>query len=133
MRNLEAMPDPKKVFTLNQAFMAAYSLALPVLFPILASSNSGKVLWAGSNIIFILLPFLAGLPVGFQFPLANKIYAGKGKGPGSSAGLIYGADLSGSCLGALLASAVLVPILGMGGACLFASVINIAISIMLLL
>ena len=101
-----------------------YPLILPAVFQRLASSGSGAVL-------FIILPLLAGFIGGFQFPLANKIYTGNKKDIGMAAGLTYGVDLAGACLGALSAGIFLIPVLGMGGACLALGGLNFAILVVL--
>ncbi|MDD5136138.1 MAG: fused MFS/spermidine synthase, partial [Candidatus Omnitrophica bacterium] len=84
-----------------QCAFAVYPLVLPVVFGWLNTSGSLAVSWAGQNVIFTLLPFLAGFIGGFQFPVANKIYAREEKNMGAAAGLTYGVDLIGSSLGAL--------------------------------
>jgi hypothetical protein len=62
----------------------------------------------------VILPVISGLVGGLIFPLANKIYLGDT--PQGSAhiasGTLYGVDLVGSGLGAMLVSAVLIPIVG---------------------
>lgn len=55
-----------------------------------------------------LLAVLCGLLGGFQFPVASRIF---GPRPGSI-GSLYGLDLAGSCAGALVFSAYLIPVYG---------------------
>ena len=61
--------------------------------------------------VFPLLALVAGALTGAAFPLAVALRAGR------AAGLLYGADLAGGCLGALLGAALFVPVLGIPQTC----------------
>ena len=52
--------------------------------------------------------------VGAQFPLASKLHF---KGVSQTAAVLYNADLFGACIGALLVSALLVPLFGLVFVC----------------
>jgi len=71
-----------------------------------------------SEFLFYLLNFLCGMTAGMQFVTAVQ-QVGGGRTPvaaqeqASIAGKLYGLDLAGSLLGALLASVLLVPLLGL--------------------
>jgi predicted membrane-bound spermidine synthase len=124
------MPGLKKdklAFAATQCAVCIYPLILPIILWMLAGSGSKAILWLGSNVVFILLPAISGFIGGFQFPLANKIYLGKREEVGRIAGLSYGVDLFGSCLGALLTGAVLVPVLGIPKTCLAISLVSFAV------
>jgi spermidine synthase len=88
---------------LTQAALAVTAFLLPSL---LSLSLAG--------LLFPLLLVLIGVLGGLQFPLAVALSGGK---PGQATGLIYGADLLGGCVGALLGGILLVPLLGVSGAC----------------
>lgn len=60
--------------------------------------------------LFYICACLTGFLAGFVFPIANHLYLDIGKG--KQIGLIYGADLIGSCLGVLLTAGFLVSIWG---------------------
>jgi len=57
---------------------------------------------------YYLLALLAGFAAGTKFPVINKIYLKKS----SNLGAVYGVDLIGGSLGALLAGTFLLPVLG---------------------
>lgn len=61
--------------------------------------------------LFPLLALLGGMLGGMAFPLALVLVDNKGNA-GHTTGLLYAADLVGGCLGALLGTALLVPLLG---------------------
>jgi spermidine synthase len=69
--------------------------------------------------LFLGLNLLGGLFVGAIFALMTSAAETFGWRPESSAGLLYGADLAGACIGALAAGSLLIPLLGMRPACLF--------------
>ena len=74
--------------------------------------------------LFPLLTLIAGAVGGFQFPLANKLYLRPERGIVHSAGTTYGIDLAGSCLGAAIASALLLPLLGVFYTCIAVCLLN---------
>ncbi len=125
--------DDMKVFTWTQVSICIYPLLLPVIFMWLSGARGDTVSWMGSNIVFPLLPAVAGIIGGIQFPLANKIYLEDKKSVGRVAGLSYGLDLLGACAGALLASAFLIPVLGIFGACLLVALVNVTVLAILMM
>jgi spermidine synthase len=70
------------------------------------------------------LTFVAGLLNGADFPLATACCLALTKGPEKATGTVYGVELFGACAGALLASVVVAPILGIVACCLLAAVGN---------
>ncbi|MFA5143901.1 MAG: hypothetical protein WC522_07045 [Candidatus Omnitrophota bacterium] len=116
--------DCRSAFLRTQLLFVVYPLALPVIFGPLGASGLGAVSWFGQNVVFNLLPLLAGFIGGFQFPLANKICAAGGRDIGAVAGMTYGVDLIGSCLGALVTGVFLIPVLGIPESCWAAAALN---------
>jgi len=111
------------------AGVAVYSGVLPLVLqlPVLVPA-----------FVFPLLALVAGALTGAAFPLAVALTlplplpkreggeqltpppprGGQGEGgAGRLAGLLYGADLAGGCLGALLGAALFVPVLGIPQTC----------------
>jgi spermidine synthase len=90
---------------------------------------------------FLLLAMVAGGLTGLAYPVAAAcLEAEKGK-PGrvahrpmldGTAGLLYGADLVGGCVGAALASGLMVPVLGIPQTCLTVALVGLAGVIVLL-
>ncbi len=86
--------------------------------------------------VFLIMSFLCGILVGFQFPLATKIYlkAAPSKGQvGHTAGLLYGADLFGGFFGGLLGGVFLIPVLGLKASCLTVAILKISSFLLFLL
>lgn len=121
------MPGLKKdiqVFIYMQLGLGIYALTLPLVFWWLAGARQMNNIWIGANIVFILLPIIAGFIGGMQFPLANKIYLEKKENIGQAGGLVYGVDLLGSCLGALSSGIFFIPLLGIPVTCSVLAAIN---------
>jgi spermidine synthase len=132
---IKIMPHLKKdlnLFIWTQVSICIYPLILPLFFWWLSGNKTEITYWLGSNILFPFLPIVSGFIGGFQFPLANKIYLAKQEDIGRVAGVSYSMDLFGSCLGALLTGAFLVPILGIYKTCVVVAMLNFAALILLL-
>lgn len=113
--------DECALFFKIQIGMVVYPLLLPIVFYIFSKSGSR----IGENIVLPYLPVIAGFIGGFQFPLGNKIYLGDRKEIGLSAGITYGIDLFGACIGVLLISAFILPILGITQTCFLTFIVNL--------
>lgn len=76
------------------------------------------------ELIFLLLAAAIGALVGFEYPIANKLFLDRHGGDPRKAGVIYGVDLAGSCVGALLAGVWMLPVLGITGTMVVLAVLN---------
>lgn len=88
-------------------------VSAPALYGLLRLMNlaSGPAqLWLVSHVMFPVLALGAGWLGGWQFPVASRIYFASRQA--SSPGALYGLDLTGACLGALLISGYLLPVYG---------------------
>ena len=108
---LERIKNESGTFIKLEIFIVLFSAALPALILIL------------HPLTFLVLSFFSGFLIGAEFPLANKIYLAlnaKREGPDLSgtAGLLYGADLTGGWLGGIIGGVILLPILGLFGTCM---------------
>ncbi|GAH98942.1 unnamed protein product, partial [marine sediment metagenome] len=118
-KRLEQLSDDYGLFIKTQMAVSVYPVILPLIFYALNAATASRFIsWLGSNIVFTFLPVISGFIGGFQFPLANKIILKNTNIIGRTAGLSYGMDLLGACLGALLVSAFLVPLLGITQTCI---------------
>lgn len=133
-RAMENIKNLKALYLKTQAVICIYPLALPLIFIYIAKINLLRP-DIGNNLqlSFAFLPIIAGFIGGFQFPLANKLCLKTSEDVGRTTGLLYGVDLFGSCIGGLLAALLLVPILGIIHTCIFLSILNILILILLLI
>jgi len=81
------------------------------------------------EVLFLLIPAIIGGLISFEFPIINKLYLSKIKNPRKKAGTIYGTDLIGSCIGAILISIFLIPLFGIINVLIFLVFINLAVLI----
>jgi spermidine synthase len=113
---LEWAKRPLRVLIAAQGVAMLYALLLP--FALLKAAALPL-----PNLSFPLLTLLAGFLGGMDFPLAAELTKGS---VGRVAGLIYGADLVGACLGAFLSSALLIPVLGIPQTCYAVALLSLA-------
>ena len=132
-KKLDKIEDPVGAFIKIQICVTLYPLILPVVFSLVAQNRSLHLSWLGSNIIFPALPVIAGFIGGLQFPLGNKIYLSGRRGVGQTGGTTYGIDLIGACLGALLVSAFIIPIIGIFQTCIAVGLLNFSVLLCLIL
>ena len=81
----------------------------------------------------VLLPALAlllAVLVGMEFPLAARVDF---QGVAPTAGRLHLADLFGACLGAMLVSTLLIPLISVTGVCVLVAALNVVSGAVLLL
>lgn len=120
----EQMPEKKHLARL--AFgITAFAILLPgALRGLLAAGLSS---WLGQGAFALLAIVLATL-VGMQFPLAARVSSSD---PSSTAARLFTADYVGACLGALLVSTLLIPLLGVSVVCFLTAGLNLLAGIVL--
>lgn len=84
---------------------------------------------AAIELVFLLLAAAIGACVGFEYPVANKLYLERHGGESRKAGVIYGVDLIGSCLGALLTGVWMLPVMGITGTMIVLVVLNLTVAV----
>ncbi|HSW35408.1 MAG TPA: hypothetical protein VLH18_02280, partial [Candidatus Limnocylindrales bacterium] len=104
----------------TQLLIVILSIIIAVLLPAAAAVQFPSIVF----VLFSALTFTAGLINGIGFPLSTACYMKLNGHAEKSAGIVYSVELSGACIGAALASVVVVPILGIIASCIFAGVIN---------
>ena len=115
-----------RALALLQAAAAVAPPLLCGLFSILARADG-----AAASPLFPALALGCGMLGGYQFPLASRIFFSSGRHRG--AGTLYALDLAGSCLGAMLISAWLIPVFGFFRTALLAAIVNLAPAAMAIL
>ena len=73
---------------------------------------------------FFILTALSGLAGGFQFPVADSLYRASLSDRRAGPGAIYGVDLAGSSVGALITGSLMIPIIGMIPVLAFLAALN---------
>ncbi|AHE98944.1 fused MFS/spermidine synthase [Thioalkalivibrio paradoxus] len=103
-----------------QLTIAVFATLIAVVLPHAAGVESASAVF----LLFSGLTFVSGLLNGLDFPLATESFRALNRRAERSAGMVYGIELAGACLGAALASAVVAPILGIVACCLLAAIVN---------
>jgi len=102
-----------------------YSICLPFLLISFHLNLWKSWVFSSVQVFLLLLSLISGVLVGVEFPLANKIYLKDINEVGFVASRLYTADLIGACLGALIVSVVMVPVLGILSTGIFIITINL--------
>ncbi len=74
--------------------------------------------------LFSAMTFLAGIFNGADFPISVACCQSLSKDPEKATGTVYGVELFGACAGALVASVVIAPVLGITAVCILAAIAN---------
>lgn len=119
---LEKGVNLSKIYNSAQLSLSIYSVILPAIFLFL-----GK-----AHILFTGLPAVIGFIGGLQFPLANGMRLRRKEYAGKTAGFLYAIDLLGACAGALLTSAILIPVIGINAACYLTGFVNFLVYLLLI-
>jgi spermidine synthase len=125
-RYMERIRKDVFCFLWIEASMVTFSIVVPLIFLGWGSYLEHPGLTMVGRILFLILSMLTGLLIGLQFPLAGKIYLGSSRNVGSTAGLLYGADLVGGWAGGIAGGVVLLPVIGLVETCLFLSILKLA-------
>jgi len=111
----------------------AYSIFVALLLGLIFAGIARLPSFLPAEVFLSILNCAAGFLVGLEFPLANKIYLAGNERVGQVAGSLYAADLLGGCVGAILASVFLVPVLGVPHTCFVIAMLNGASLVLLLI
>jgi spermidine synthase len=103
--------------------IAAYSIIIPLLLFLLRGVTGSVGLSLISYALFPLMTVVIGFLVGALFPVASKL---RFKEAGETSGTLYFYDYAGACIGAVLVSVLLIPLLGILGTCIVTAVLGVA-------
>jgi spermidine synthase len=135
-QRLEGIRRDSFLFLATELCIILFSVLLPFVFSIPSPYLEERAVYILLYALFLTMSFLSGALIGFQFPLANKIYlrATSREGTfGQAAGLLYGADLFGGFFGGLFGGVLLLPILGLRESCFTMAVVKISSFLLILL
>ena len=113
-RKTQGEGNPRRALIVVQGVVMVYSGLLPLVLSLSTSIPA---------VVFPLLALLAGGSAGAAFPLAVALVRGSAD---RAAGALYGADLVGGCVGALLGALLFVPVLGIPQTCVAILLVGLA-------
>jgi spermidine synthase len=108
--------------------IAGYAMLLAFLLPLLNRVGDMAASLLSIKAAIALLTLILAVLVGMQFPLANRLAFDDTV---AGASRLYTADFVGAFLGALLASTLLIPLIGVMGVCLLTAALNILGGVMI--
>jgi spermidine synthase len=109
--------------------IAGYSILLPLLLFALRGAAGSAAQAFISTILFPVLTAIIAALVGALFPVASKLHFRKVAGTASS---LYFYDYAGACIGALLVSVLLIPLLGIFWVCAIIAVLTLVAGIVVM-
>jgi len=100
---------------------------LEIIYLLLAMLCFLTFLFLKTTLLWLFTPFLTGFLVGLEFPFTNALLLQKQKNKEQKqkTGLIYGVDLIGSAMGAILTPLFLIPFFGLNTTLFFLIGINL--------
>lgn len=118
-----------------QIAIVLFSVFIPLFLSGISKINYTFIVNLGANIVFPALSLFAGLLGGYLFGAANQIYSAAFTkfNTAKIAGLTYGWDLVGACLGAALCAVFLIPVLGITLTCVIIAVLNLLVLCLLVM
>ncbi|MBW2983579.1 fused MFS/spermidine synthase [Candidatus Woesearchaeota archaeon] len=99
-----------------------YSILLPVIFILLKNIKNENLILLSAQFAFPILTLILAILVGMEFPLAAKLHFKK---VAHTAGILYASDFIGACIGAILVSTLLIPLLGIVKVCILIGALNL--------
>ena len=131
----DSIANKRFLFEKIQISIIVYTISLPLIFIFFRIGDNVAKTWLGSNLVLPFLPLILGLIGGIQFPLANDICFSitdcAHNKIGRISGMNYGLDLLGAAIGAIIASAIMIPIIGIIQSCVLVFLLNIVVYLLL--
>ena len=115
-----------------QICYAVYCLLIILVIGAASNMDPAAVPWRALSACFITLNFIGGVLGGIHFVVASRLVSRIGASPGFSGGWVYGTDLLGSSIGALSATAFLIPILGLPKTAAVVTAVNLCAAVLIL-
>ena len=103
-----------------QFMIALFAVLVAVLLPYAGTLALPWVVLA----LVVSLTFFSGMLNGADFPLSAACCQSLDRNPEKATGTVYGVELFGACVGALAASVVIAPVLGIAAVCMMAAAAN---------
>ncbi len=117
-----------------ELLLVLYAAVFPVVLILLHSYINVSSVFRSAPALLLLLNMITGLLVGMEFPLANRIYLSSQSEADElsrAAGTLYASDLVGAWSGAMIASVILIPVLGVLNTCVLVAFLKLTSLILL--
>jgi len=122
---LERINNYFKVFVKIEMAIICFAIAFPLVFLAASTYLSISEGFIFFKLLFLIVSFISGFLTGSQFPLANTLYLKKSSSLSQTAGLLYASDLLGGWFAGIVGAVVLLPVLGLTGACITVALLKL--------
>lgn len=116
----------KRWFLTMELAIICFTLALPLVFQIIHPLLDSPLAFDLFRMLFLVLSLAAGMLVGVQYPLANKLLLRRPVGISQTGGMLYASDLLGGWMGGIAGGVVLLPVMGVTGTCLTVVILKLS-------
>ncbi len=123
---LPNIKDNKRWFLAMEVAIICFALILPFLFQMNQPFMESSFAFSLFRMLFLFLSLIAGILVGFQYPLANKLMLRNKADISRTGGMLYASDLLGGWIGGIAGGVVLLPIMGVTGTCITLAMFKIS-------
>ncbi|TVQ71106.1 MAG: spermine synthase [Balneolaceae bacterium] len=138
-RILPRLREDKRSFLTTEMVIICFTLLLPLVFQAIHPLLDSDIAFTLFRILFLVLSLIAGMLVGIQYPLANRLQLqayrrnvqlnkpyrqstglqpDNGNAISRAGGMLYASDLIGGWLGGIAGGVVLLPVMGVTGTCI---------------
>jgi spermidine synthase len=125
-RIMNRIANDKLLFVKIESLILAFSILVPAVLMIFHSHLGQPAIFALVQAVILVLSLVCGILVSSEFPLANKIYLKDTGRVSEVAGALYAVDLLGACVGAIIVSIWLIPVLGTVNTCIVIACLKVA-------
>ncbi len=122
---LPHIQDEKRLFLTMELVIICFTLFLPLIFQTIHPLLDSHTAFALFRVLFLVLSLAAGMLVGLQYPLANKLKLRGRRGVSQTGGMLYASDLLGGWMGGIAGGVVLLPVMGVTGTCLTVALLKL--------
>jgi spermidine synthase len=122
---MDRIRDCLKLFTRIELAIICFSIGCLLIVFIPNANLGGAQAYFLFRSVLLVISFISGFLIGSQFPLANKLYLRDGTDLTRTAGSLYAADLLGGWFGGILGAVLLLPVLGLVGACITVALLKL--------
>jgi spermidine synthase len=120
------------IYSVLEIAIGIYLFLLPGIFLLLRAVSYELLIHIFIQILFPILTAIAGMIIGLIFPLANQIYMlYSSSKPSRAGGILYAMDLTGACIGSLIASIITIPVFGIPNTCILFGLSNVISAILI--
>ena len=122
---LPRINNKRRLFFILEGLIIFFAFLIPAVFTAVSPFAADADMLNMIKALILIMTFTGGMLISAQFPLAISLYREEGQDSKGHAGLFYAGDLAGGWLGGMTGGVILLPVLGLTGACVAAALVKI--------